>query len=160
MHKIHEKMTVPAVRLRHVKNEDINDLFKWRNHPDIRRNSFNTKPITWTEHENWFKKKSIDPNVKIYIAYYGINKIGSIRFEVKGDVIKINVMLNPDCLGKGFGAETIRLGTKKYISDKRPEKPLIAEIKPDNTASIKAFQKTGFKESHLTYVLKQNKIIL
>ena len=106
MHKIHEKMTVPAVRLRHVKNEDINDLFKWRNHPDIRRNSFNTKPITWTEHENWFKKKSIDPNVKIYIAYYGINKIGSIRFEVKGDVIKINVMLNPDCLGKGFGAET------------------------------------------------------
>jgi len=28
---------------------------------------------------------------------------------------------------------------------------IIAEIKKDNVASIKAFEKTGFKESHVTY---------
>lgn len=36
---------------------------------------------------------------------------------------------------------------------KKPNKPIIAEIKKDNIASIKAFQKAGFKGSHVTYVI-------
>lgn len=160
MRKMHENIIFPAVKLRHVKDEDISDLFKWRNHPDIRRNAFNVNPISWDEHEKWFKTMRIDPNVTIYIAYYGANKIGSIRFEVRSDVIKISVMLSPKWIGKGLGLKTIRLGTIKYISEKRPDKPLMAEIKSDNIASIKAFQKAGFKESHLTYVFEKNKISL
>ncbi len=140
------------LRLRNVKFDDINDLFKWRNHPEIRKNSFNTNAVSWDEHERWFRAKSNDPNTAIYIAYCKEDKIGSIRFESKDDTIKISVMLNPDFLGRGFGSKVIRLGTERFIKEKNTEKPIHAEIKIDNRASIKAFQKAGYKENHLVFM--------
>ncbi|MFQ5685290.1 MAG: GNAT family N-acetyltransferase [Candidatus Scalindua sp.] len=144
-----------SLKLRNVESSDIGDLFKWRNHPVVRENSFNIEPISLDEHERWFKEKSKDPNSQIYIAYFEDDKIGIVRFDEKGDVIKVNVMLNPDFLGKGIGSEVIRLGTERFINDKNPGKPVIAEIKKDNIASIKAFQKAAFKESHSTFVYQQ-----
>lgn len=140
-------------KLRNVEPGDIDDLFEWRNHPEIRKNSFNTSPISRNEHEKWFNEKTEDPLTTIYIACCGDVKIGSIRFENKDNkVIKVSVMLNPDFFGKGFGVEIIKLGTEKFVSEKHPERPLIAEIKKDNIASIKAFQGAGFKQSYLTFI--------
>ena len=140
------------LRLRDLEVEDIHDLFTWRNHPDIRKNSFNTDTLLWDEHEKWFKTKSKDPDTAIYIACYKNYKVGSIRFENKDIAIKVSVMLNPDFLGKGIGSKLINLATKKFINDRMPDKPIVAEIKKDNIASVKAFQKAGFKESHVTLV--------
>ncbi len=140
------------IRLRNAKISDIDDLFKWRNDPVVRKNFFNTNPVSWDEHKKWFEVKSQDADTTIYMAHYGENKIGSIRFENKSEAIKLSVMLNPDFLGKGLGAEVIRLAAKKFMSEKETRKPLIAEIKKDNITSIKAFQKAGFKESYLTFV--------
>lgn len=135
-----------------MESSDIGDLFKWRNHPVIRENSFNTEPISRDEHARWFKEKSKDPNSQIYIACFEDDKIGIVRFDENGDVIKVSVMLNPDFLGKGLSSEVIRLGTERFVSEKKPCKPVIAEIKKGNIASIKAFQKAAFKESHSTFV--------
>lgn len=138
-----------------MKAEDIYDLYHWRNHPKISHSSFNTKPIPWKKHEKWFKEKSKDSNVAIYIAYYGTIKIGTIRFEAERDFIRTNVMLSPEWQGKGFGTRVIQLGVKKFIRQKRTTKPLIAQIKIDNLASKKAFQKAGFRESYITYILNK-----
>lgn len=146
-------MTNADLKLRSVESHDVDDLFKWRNHPDVRKNSFNINTISWDDHKKWFETKRRDPNTIVYIAYWGENKIGSIRFEEKDEVVKVNVMLNPDFIGKGFGSKLIRVGTEKFINARKPNKPIIAEIKKDNIASIKAFQKAGFKESHVTYLL-------
>ncbi len=138
--------------LREACIEDCRDLFKWRNHPIIRKNSFNTNPMSWNEHERWFKTKSKDPRTKIYIACCGKDKVGTVRFDDLDRMIKVNIMLNPDFLSKGLGSKVIRLGIEKLISEIKLDKPIIAEIKKENIASIKAFQKVGFKESHLTFV--------
>lgn len=135
-----------------MESSDIGDLFEWRNHPVIRENSFGTNVISLNEHERWFKKKIKDPGSKIYIACCGDGKIGMIRFDDHGDVIKVNVMLNPDFLNKGFGSKIIKLGIEKLTSEIKLDKHIVAEIKNDNMASIRAFQKVGFKESHLTFV--------
>ena len=141
-----------AIEIREIQDDDINDLFNWRNHPEVRKNFFNTNPISWDEHEKWFKAKIKDSYTSIYIACSGKDKVGSIRFEDKSDVIKVSIMLNPDFLGKGFGSEVIRLGTERFIKEKNPYKPIHAEIKRDNIASLKAFQKAGFEESYLVFV--------
>jgi len=140
------------LRLRNVETSDMVDLLKWRNHPLIRENSFSTNAISSNEHERWFKKKIKEPGSKIYIACCGDGKIGMIRFDDHGDVIKVNVMLNPDFLNKGIGSNVIKLGIEKLTSEIKLDKHIVAEIKNDNVASIKAFQKAGFKESHLTYI--------
>ena len=84
------------LRLRNVENTDMGDLFKWRNHPIIMKNSFNTNSISWDEHNKWYKAKSKDSRSKIYVACYEDEKIGMVRFDEKDDVIKVSVMLNPD----------------------------------------------------------------
>lgn len=68
-------------------------------------------------------------------------------------------MLNPDFLGKGLGSKVIILGTEIFIKEKKPAKPIIAEIKKDNIASVKAFQKAGFKENFTTYVFDMDRIL-
>lgn len=140
------------VKIRKAGISDMADLYKWRNHPETRTNSFNPNSISWDEHEKWFIRRIEDTNTTIYIACSENQKIGSIRFEDKGEAIKVSVMLNPDCSGKGFGSKIIRLGTEKFIKERQPDKPMHAEIKKDNIASLKAFQKAGFEESYSVFV--------
>ena len=144
------------INLTKAKITDINDIFEWRNHPDIRKNFFDSEVITWNDHEKWFNKKLKDQDTTIYVAYHIENKIGSIRFEANESVIKTSVMLNPLFLGKGLGLQVIKMGIEKFIKEKKPSKSLIAEIKKNNVASIKTFQKAGFKKSGLTFIYDIN----
>jgi len=131
---------------------DINDIFEWRNHPDIRKNFFNQELLSWDEHEKWFMAKLKDPDAAVYMAYYRKEKIGTIRFESENSVIKTSVILNPLFLSKGLGSHVIKLGVKRFIMEKKSDMQIIAEIKKDNIASIKAFQKADFKKSGTTYI--------
>ena len=93
-----------------------------------------------------------DPDAAVYMTYYRKEKIGTIRFEANESVIKTSIMLNPLFLGKGLGSHVIKLGVERFIMEKKPDMQIIAEIKKDNIASIKAFQKADFKKSGTTYI--------
>jgi RimJ/RimL family protein N-acetyltransferase len=151
------KTETARMELRIAAPEDVMDLFLWRSNPDVQKNSFNSKPLLLHEHERWFENRLQDQKTSIYIAVSDNKKIGTIRFEEKSDFIKVSVMLNPEYFGRGFGADLIRLGTEKYADKKNPDKPLIAEIKTDNTASIKAFKKAGYEESHISCMMHNRK---
>jgi|WetSurMetagenome_2_1015567.scaffolds.fasta_scaffold580500_2 UDP-2,4-diacetamido-2,4,6-trideoxy-beta-L-altropyranose hydrolase len=138
--------------LRLVTTEDIEDLFNWINHPLSRKNSFRSTPITWDEHEKWFAERLADSLTTIYILSSDKKeKLGSVRFEEKEDSIRISVMLNPDFIGKKLGSALIRHGIERYIQEKQPVKPVLAEIKGDNLPSKKAFLGAGFKEDYSVY---------
>ena len=145
------------INLTKVGITDINDIFEWRNHPDIRKNFFNQELLSWEEHEKWFMAKLKDPDTTIYMAHYRNEKVGAIRFEVNDSVIKTSLMLNPLFLGKGLGPRVIKLGVEEYIKEKKPDMQIIAEIKEDNLASINAFKKAGFKTDHLTLLFDTNR---
>jgi RimJ/RimL family protein N-acetyltransferase len=145
------------INIRKLQSDDLYDLFEWRNHPEIRKSSFNSDPISIQEHEKWFKDKIQDQKTAIYIAFDKNNKIGTIRFEDKSEYIKVSVMLNPEYFGRGLGSSVIKLGTEKFIHEKNPVKVLMAEIKTDNMTSIKSFQKAGFEESHISYIMLNRK---
>ena len=145
------------INLRKVEITDIDDMFEWRNHLDIRKNFFNQEMISRDEHEKWFMAKLNDPDLTVYMAYHRKERIGSIRFESRDRVIKTSVMLNPDFLGKGLGPKVIKLGVERFIMEKNPDMQIIAEIKKGNVASIKAFERAGFEEDFFTYVFKSVK---
>ena len=138
--------------LRLVTTEDVEDLFNWINHPLSRKNSFRSTPITWDEHKKWFAERLADSLTTIYILCSDKKeKLGSVRFEEKKDSIRISVMLNPDFIGKKLGSELIRHGMERYIQEKQPVQPVLAEIKGDNLPSKKAFLRAGFKEDYSVY---------
>jgi len=143
------------VTIKHAQPSDMAALFEWRNHPDVRRNSFNSSPLAPHEHEEWFKRKLKDPNCYIYMACIGDDKVGSIRFEDIGEAIKTSVLLNPAYCGRGLGSKVITVGTEMFIHDRQTVKPIVAEIKSSNKPSIKAFEKAGFKEEFATYIFEE-----
>jgi len=140
------------IYIKNADHNDMDDLFRWRNDPEISKNFFNADPVSRETHEKWFREKVNDIGSAIYMAYYRSDKIGSVRFESKEDVIKTSVILSPEYIGKGLGAEIIRIAADRFIKEKSPAKPIIAEIKKENIRSAKAFQKAGFIESFFTYV--------
>lgn len=148
----YEKTEVATISLRTATEADMADLLAWRNHPETREASFNTDPITPEAHEAWFQRKTASPDTVIYIAMSGKDKLGTVRFEDDGETIKTSVMLNPAFFGQGLGPKVISIATEKYLREKRPAKPIAAEIKTGNTASLKAFSKAGFKESFVTLI--------
>lgn len=140
------------IKIRNLKDDDAYDLFEWRNHPDVRKRSFNVDCISWEEHEKWFNIKIKDKKTVIYIVCLKDEKLGSIRFDRSDECIKVSVVLSPDFWGKGFGSEVIRLGTAKFIKDKKPKVPIIAEVKTENVASLKSFMKANYKEECIVLV--------
>lgn len=153
-------MCEAQLKLRCVEAGDVEDLYNWRNHSLARQGSFNTDPLSWDEHRRWFEEKRQSPKTTIYIAYCKQEKIGAIRFEDEYQTIRINIMLNPDHIGKGLGARCVKQGVQEVVDNNRVNKPIIAEIKNDNFASVKVFEKAGFtkdmndnKKNHLVYAL-------
>lgn len=61
------------------------------------------------------------------MASYEEEKIGMVRFDDKGDAIKVSVMLNPDFFCKGLGSEVIRLGTERFMHERKPSKPVLLQ---------------------------------
>lgn len=133
------------LRLNTATKNDCNDIWLWRNHPDARKNFFNEKTVSWQDHRKWFYSKINDPGTRIYLAVLKEDKIGVIRFEIKGSLVKVSVNLNPDFFGKGLGSKVIRFGTEKFLNETKVKKRIIAETKRDNIASQKAFAKAGYR---------------
>jgi len=151
------------IKMRKCRDADCYDLWKWRNHPDIRRMCFNSKKITYKEHKRWFKKSKEDKNATIYIAENtGGEKLGQVRFNLsqnKDGLAYININLNPIFIGRGLGCEIIKLATQQFIKSNKKVKDVFAEILSTNEASKRSFKKARFVFSRHDYV-KNEKICI
>jgi RimJ/RimL family protein N-acetyltransferase len=133
------------IYLRFAELEDLNDLFKWRNDESTRQASFNTDEISFEEHKKWFEETLADPKRNLFILCdKKCNKLGQIRFDKKNDVADINVTINPNYRNQGIGSLALFKASHIYIHN-FGGKQVIAKVKKDNTASLKAFQKAGFQ---------------
>jgi spore coat polysaccharide biosynthesis predicted glycosyltransferase SpsG len=132
------------IKLNSVKMDDCYDLFRWRNHIEIRRWCFNHEKINLKTHKRWFLSCLKNPMVKMFIAKQGKQKVGVIRFEENASKMLVNVNLNPQFLHRGIGTKLIQLGTEKILKTLKKRKPIIAMIKEDNYISQKAFSKAGY----------------
>ena len=121
------------IRIRVARKQDAYALWRWRNHPDVRKWCLNSNKISYKAHKEWLDRKMTDSNTKIYIAEgEKKQKIGQARFDI--DSYKkayINVNLNPDYFSKGLGSRLIKLTTEsflkermKLIEDTSPAQPL------------------------------------
>jgi methionyl-tRNA formyltransferase len=142
--------TDTGLEFRRVTQHDKSDILQWRNHPVVRDVSFNIQIISENEHDRWFEQKLKSTDVTMYLAYLNNDKAGIIRFDRATNRILVSVMLNPVYIGKGLGACLIKKGTDAFLQERPATSPIVAEIKWENTASIKAFMKAGYKASHIS----------
>ncbi|WP_084696246.1 UDP-2,4-diacetamido-2,4,6-trideoxy-beta-L-altropyranose hydrolase [Salisaeta longa] len=132
-----------ALTLRPVEDSDCRRLWEWANDPEVRRQSYNTGEIPWEDHKEWFRRKRASDDCTIYIAEFGGDPVGQIRFDVEDERSVVDVHVDPDQHGKGFGTKIIKEGTGKFL-DLSDLNQVHAYIKIDNIASCRAFEKAGY----------------
>jgi hypothetical protein len=73
--------------IRPIHQNDLFDIFLWRNDSKTIFYSLKRKKITFFQHINWFRKSLVNTNIKMYIGLKKINhklsKIGVVRFDIK-----------------------------------------------------------------------------
>ncbi len=153
-------MSDSILKLREVKREDIETLWRWANDPVAREFSLSSKSITWDEHVKWFSEKLNSPYCYQYIAFINsCELVGQLRFDLNDKFQAIvSISLEAHMRNKGYGKQILRLGLSQFLQNTKPA-CFLAIIKPENIASLKLFERVGFRricnsnlEDSFTYI--------
>jgi UDP-2,4-diacetamido-2,4,6-trideoxy-beta-L-altropyranose hydrolase len=132
----HRKATLTDCRL----------YWHWANDPEVRRSAFNSEPISWEKHQEWFAARLSDPNSILLIFESQYGPIGHIRLDGGAAQRTISYSVARQYRGKGIG--------KKIMSEMIAASPpfarrFLAEVKKENLASANIFEKLGFQRTEL-----------
>lgn len=130
--------------LRQANEQDVQKTFEWATEPKIRAFSFNTAPIVYAEHVNWFTQKINHKDCCYLMASIKGHSIGSIRFDIKNNSALISYLLDPAYHHQGLGILLLKKGVEKLIEINNEIKEVIGYVLPQNIASIKAFERLGY----------------
>jgi RimJ/RimL family protein N-acetyltransferase len=136
--------------LRTVQAGDCRLLWEWANDPDVRAVSFAAKPIPWPEHQHWFCTKLKDPHCLFYIATDSEDAaVGRVCYDLDNNQAVISVSLDRHQRNRGYGSLLLRLSAQTVFATTTVTL-IHAHIKPENLASIRAFEKAGYKHAGMT----------
>lgn len=140
-----------CLSLRKVTQADVDLLYKWANDPEVRKNAFHTESIPYENHVKWFAKMLEDSSVYQYILYQEELPIGQIRLNVEGNEALIDYSISAEYRGKGFGSKLLELVREQIVADKIfGVIKIIGQVKYENQASARAFEKCGFTKREMT----------
>jgi UDP-2,4-diacetamido-2,4,6-trideoxy-beta-L-altropyranose hydrolase len=132
------------LQLRRAQKTDCKLLFEWANDPVTRMVSFHTAPISWEEHTRWFNGRLEDSQHVLYVGEHDGRAIGQVRFEVEGDKAVLSINVAPEIRGEGWGSDLLRLSIRTFARASAIGR-IDALVKPDNSPSVRLFEKSGFR---------------
>lgn len=125
--------------------EDSEDLLRWRNDPVTRKYSFNTKKVQKKDHVKWFGSSLSNPKRNLFIVTDSKgSKLGQVRFDREGRHAEIDIAIAPESRSRGIGTRVLKESARFYL-DNFDVQYIIANIKHENIASVRAFEKSGYK---------------
>lgn len=130
------------VTLRPADEGDARRIFAWRNDPDARAASIETREISWEDHKAWYESALADPGRQIMIAEQGGRPIGVVRFDIEGGVATVSIALAPEARGLRLSRPVLAEALKQ--GDRRMQRYL-ARVRPENAASVNLFLGCGFR---------------
>jgi UDP-2,4-diacetamido-2,4,6-trideoxy-beta-L-altropyranose hydrolase len=152
-----------ALKLRLVREDDCRLLFEWAQDPVARAVSFHPAAISWEDHSRWFAERLQDPQSVIYIGENaGGEAVGLVRFQIKDEkaVLSVNVALQ--FRGAGWGAELILFSTRALVRNRlraHSVRRVEAFVKPENQASVRLFEASGFRRAGKECVADQDALL-
>lgn len=132
-----------ALYLRKATEADAEMLFRWRNDPETRANSFHTEPIPYEEHVAWLVDALHNPAQEIYIFCDGDVPLGQVRLSKEGDAATISYSIDSAYRARGHGKAMLRC-VEKLCAKRGTPKILRGYVKKENIASQVIFGKLGY----------------
>lgn len=138
--------------VREARLEDAHQLWLWANNPEVRASSYNQAPIPWEDHLAWIKKRMASPLCFLFIIEnLQAQPIGQARFDwlEEPGAWLIDYSLDQTMRGKGLGTDLLLTATEQLVcmlKKTSQSTPLLhAFVKKDNLASVKVFERLGYK---------------
>jgi RimJ/RimL family protein N-acetyltransferase len=128
---------------------DMKCYFEWANDESVRSNAFNTDPIAWETHCDWFELKLKDKNSYLYVAEDDGQALGQIRFDIDEDEAEISYSIDAAYRGRGLGVVLLEIAIKSLAQERMNIKSILAKVKTENVPSKRIFQKLGFEEEQV-----------
>jgi|SRR3989344_887951 len=124
---------------------DMEFLFKLRNEPEVRAASWSFAQVECVKHVDWFHSILEDPNRMLYIMEDNGVSVGQVRYDGREDNAEVNISVSNLFYGNGYASTGLKESAKIFF-EKFPLVDIIfAHIKPDNAASVRAFEKAGYE---------------
>lgn len=142
--------------LRKAELADIDMYYNWANDPVVRSNSFNTEQIPYEDHVIWFNEAIKRDDVALFVLMDDDMPVGQIRINISDAVAEISYSIASEFRGKGYGGKIVSLLIERIREEMPKIKTVSARVKPDNLASMKVFEKIGFKRREMAFVLDVN----
>jgi len=134
------------LKLRPATEADLDLVFAWSSDPAVRQASFQQAPIPYPEHVAWFKARLTDPKCLFLIICEAEEPVGQVRLELIEDRARVSISLASRSRGRGLGRRALEAAAVQIASLAPGVRELVAQVKPDNQASQKAFRQAGFEE--------------
>ena len=156
------KIVGEKIILREIRESDLGLLNKLINDPDINKMTVgSSKKVSMEEQIKWFKSLKSSADVRFIIADKDGAPLGTCiinQIDKNNKSCSIGIKLDKSSQGKGIGSETIQL-IIPYIFNKLKMHRIFVEILEYNTASIRLFEKSGFKleGTHIDAIYKNGK---
>ncbi|WFU75681.1 UDP-2,4-diacetamido-2,4,6-trideoxy-beta-L-altropyranose hydrolase [Bradyrhizobium sp. CB2312] len=130
--------------LRRATADDARRLWLWRNDPDARTMSGDSRPLPWDTHTKWFNNRIVDANTLIFILQVDGRPCGNVRFhiELTGTAV-VSIAMARNVRGRGYGGTALALACQEAFGQGFCER-VEARVKRENLASQRIFLKAGF----------------
>jgi UDP-2,4-diacetamido-2,4,6-trideoxy-beta-L-altropyranose hydrolase len=135
------------LNLRLARPSDCRLLFEWATDPESRAASFHSDAISWENHNRWFAERLQDSHSVTYIGECATGEpVGLVRFQMKDECAVLSVNVAAAFRGRGWGRELIVFSTHALVRDHAVRR-ILACVKPENQASLRLFEASGFRRT-------------
>jgi len=129
--------------LRKASIDDAELLYQWRNDETARSNFFNSDLVTHEEHQGWLNRTLQDTSEFLYVLMDMDVPVGQVRLSCQEAATQISYSIGNEYRGQGYGSIILQLAENEMLKI-NPQGYLLAQVKKNNIASQRIFEKLGY----------------
>lgn len=135
----------PISDFRPLTEANLQQVWQWRNQPDIRRNMHNDAPISWEQHLAWFDALKFDLSRSFFLFYQDQRPIGILNFNQRSPgVLEWGCYLGEQDVWPGSGV-LLEIAALDYAAMQSGQHSLYAEVLSFNHSMVKLHQLFGYQ---------------
>jgi UDP-4-amino-4,6-dideoxy-N-acetyl-beta-L-altrosamine N-acetyltransferase len=124
----------------------LEQVWRWRNLPDIRRNMHSNDSISWQQHLKWFEKLQNDPQRRFFVFFQDCRPIGVLNFTYQNEgTMTWGCYLGETNVWPGSGL-LLEIAALEYVANQANYHMLYAEVLSFNHNVIKMHQLFGYQQ--------------
>jgi RimJ/RimL family protein N-acetyltransferase len=133
-----------GLSLRPATTDDSERLLAWRNDSQTRAMAVVQAAVERATHARWLAARLGDADTLLTIVEEDGEPVGTVRLDRHGrDEAELSLTIAPEARGRGLARPAIELGAE-HAQHQWGVARVTARIRPENTASLRAFAAAGF----------------